>query len=80
VVYGGKHYARQICFVAQGQEGRAYFQVAPSVLDPAELERQLAPLRAERDNYPKTLLTLDEVGVGSHDGILQRNLVEWLLS
>lgn len=79
-VHGAKHYARQICFVAQGPEGREYFQVAPSVLDPAVLAQQLAPLRAERDNYPKTLLTLDEVGMRSHDGIRQRNLVEWLLA
>lgn len=78
-VYVGKHYARQICFVAQGMRGRAYFQVVPSVLDPVGLEAALAPLRAERDNYPKTLITLDELGVGSHEGIEQRNVVEWLL-
>ena len=78
-VYQGKHYARHIGFVAQSAGERAYFQVAPSVLDPATLQRTLEPLRAERDNYPKTILTLDEVGLGSHEGILQRNLVEWLL-
>lgn len=78
-VHVGKHYARHICFVTHDAEGTAYYQVATSVLDPSELERALAPLRAERDNYPKTLLTLDEVGVASHEGIAQRNIVDWLV-
>lgn len=79
-VHSGKHYARQISFVVQGDEGRAYFEVVPSVLDPATLARALEPMRAERDNYPKTLLTLDEIGLASHEGIRQENLVAWLLS
>ncbi|MBO7675194.1 MAG: ATP-binding protein [Atopobiaceae bacterium] len=79
-VHVGKHYGRSICFVAHGPQGRAYFQVAPSVLDAATLEQTLKPLKAERDNYPKTILTLDQIGLTSHDGIQQRYLVEWLLA
>ncbi|MDO4807059.1 MAG: ATP-binding protein [Coriobacteriales bacterium] len=79
-VHVGKHYARTICFVAQGPQGREYFMVEPSVLDQATLARALKPLQAERDNYPKTILTLDRIGTGSHDGIRQRNLIEWLLA
>ena len=78
-VHAAKHYNRQITFVAEGAKGREYVQVVPSVLDPKVLSQALAPLEAERDNYPKTLLSLDEVGVGSHRGIVQRNLIEWLL-
>jgi predicted AAA+ superfamily ATPase len=78
-IYAAKHYNRHIDFVADGTDGRAYFQVVPSVLDTATLERTLAPLQAERDNYPKTILTLDEIGVDSHSGIEQRNLIDWLL-
>ena len=76
----GRHYTRHISFVARSGEGREYYQVAPSVLDPALLERSLAPLRAERDHYPKTLLTLDAVGTGSHDGIRHLNAIDWLLA
>lgn len=79
-VHAAKHYSRQICFMAEGEHGREYVQVAPSVLDPQALKRELAPLQAERDNYPKTLLSLDEVGVGDHGGIRQRNVIEWLLA
>ena len=79
-VFAGKHYSRSIGFVAGDAQNREYYQVVPSVLDPATLERTLTPLAAERDNYPKTVLTLDEIGLTSHQGIQQRNLVEWLLS
>ncbi len=78
-VHVGKHYARHISFVAHDASGTTYYQVAPSVLDPHALKEALAPLQAERDNYPKTLLTLDEVGLASHQGILQKNVVDWLL-
>lgn len=79
-VYVGKHYARTICFVVRGAAGREYFMVEPSVLDQTTLARTLKPLQAERDNYPKTVLTLDRIGVGEHQGILQRNLIDWLLA
>lgn len=78
-VFVGKHYSRQVSFVAEGEDGRAYFQVAPSVTDPAVLERTLAPLRGLRDNYPKYVLTLDAIGVPDHAGIAWRPLVPWLL-
>ena len=78
-VYVGRHYSRHISFVAHAGGAREYFMVAPSVLDPAVLEQNLAPLRAERDNYPKTLLTLDAVGMRSHDGIEQVNAIDWLV-
>jgi hypothetical protein len=47
------------------------------VLDDSTLERELAPLRGVRDNYPKYLLTLDDYA-GDHDGIRQINLIDWL--
>ena len=78
-VYVGKHYARHICFVTHDAQGTAYYQVATSVLDESALKDALAPLRAERDNYPKTLLTLDEVGMASHEGIAQHNVIDWLV-
>lgn len=70
----------EIDFVATGRNGVAYYQVSASVLDPATLERELKPLRAIPDNYPKYLLTLDTIGNGSHAGIIQENVLEWLLT
>jgi predicted AAA+ superfamily ATPase len=42
-------------------------------------EREFKPLRSLADNYPKTVLTLDRIGVGDYDGIRQKNIVDWLL-
>lgn len=78
-VYTGKFNNLEIDFVAEGAEGRSYYQVAESVTDPATLERELGSLGAVRDNRRKLLITLDDVEPVSHDGILQVNALDWLL-
>jgi len=63
-----------------GGIGQAYFQVVPSAHDKAALARKLAPLAQIQDNHPKFILTLDETPFrASHNGIIQRNLLDWLL-
>jgi hypothetical protein len=65
---------KEFDFVATSQEGFTYFQVSASVLDEATLKRELAPLQAIRDNHPRVLLALDEIGAGSnHEGLQQKN-------
>jgi predicted AAA+ superfamily ATPase len=79
----GKFAEKEVDFVTVGAElrgGTAYYQIAASVLDPNTLARELAGLRQIRDNHPKYLLTLDDIpSQANYDGILQRNLIEWLL-
>ena len=41
-------------------------------------EREMRPLRSIRDNYEKTVLTLDRFSTGNYDGIRVINLVDWL--
>jgi len=50
----------EVDFLANGDEGLAYVQVSQSVADPAVLERELAPLRAIPDHYPRLLLVGDD--------------------
>lgn len=77
----GKLADREVDFVATSQDGITYYQVSASVLDDNTLRRELAPLQAIRDNHPKVLLTLDEIGAGlNHAGIQQRNLLQWLVA
>ena len=58
-----------------------YYQVSASVLDEKTLARELAPLKEIKDNYPKTILTLDEIGNGTnYEGIKQINVIDWLLN
>ena len=50
------------------------------MLDPNTLNRELAPLEAINDQYPKFLLTLDELNKNAnYDGLQQRNVLERLL-
>ena len=75
----GKTYSKEIDFIATDNSGVSYYQVAASVLSNETLKRELAPLQALSDNYPKYLLTLDEIGVGSYEGIQHINVIDWLL-
>ena len=74
----GKVGELEIDFVASRGSDRRYFQVAASVLDPATFVREIAPLKAVKDNYPKTILTLDEMPL-EHEGIQQVNILDYLL-
>jgi predicted AAA+ superfamily ATPase len=70
----------EVDFVAENGGSVVYYQVAATALDEGVLRRELAPLRRISDNYPKYLLTLDETfGNADYDGILKRNVLEWLL-
>lgn len=69
----------EVDFVAMQDGSPAYYQVAQTTLDEKVLERELAPLKQIRDNYPKYLLTLDEVfGEMDYDGIRKVNVLKWL--
>ena len=58
----------------------AYYQVAATALDENVLKRELAPLKNIDDNYPKYLLTLDEVfDEMNYDGVKKVNVLKWLL-
>ena len=69
----------EVDFVAKKSGGIVeYYQVALNVIGTELLERELAPLKAIEDNYPKFLLTMD-YGSGENDGIKRLNVLDWLL-
>lgn len=70
----------EIDFVAMKNDELVYYQVCLSILEESTLERELAPLKKRRDNYPKYLLTLDDtIPDSNYEGILARNVLTWLL-
>ena len=70
----------EIDFVAMKNDELVYYQVCLSILEESTLERELAPLKKRRDNYPKYLLTLDDtIPDSNYKGILARNVLTWLL-
>ena len=56
----------------------AYIQVAMSIAAPETEDRDYAPFRLIRDNYPKILLTLDPLRQ-QRDGIRHLNIIDVLL-
>ncbi|MDR1135116.1 MAG: ATP-binding protein [Clostridiales Family XIII bacterium] len=80
-VYIGKVGNTEVDFIAIGDEGEEYYQVAYTVIDAdgATLQRELAPLDAISDHNPKYLLTMDNTPFTSHNGIKQINALDWLL-
>lgn len=80
-VYIGKIGTNEVDFIAIGDEGEEYYQVAYTVIDSdgKTLERELAPLNAINDHNPKFLLTMDYGPLISHNGIKQINALDWLL-
>lgn len=78
-VASGKVGELEIDFVASSSEETIYYQVAASTRDAQTLARELAPLQALTDSYPKFILTLDDDPSGDYDGIKRVNALKWLL-
>ena len=78
-IYVGKMGDAEIDFVVVKGEEKAYYQVALTVRDETTKKRELAPLQAISDNYPKYLLTMDNDPVVWHEGIKQLYVIDWLL-
>lgn len=74
----GKVGELEIDFIAFKGSDRRYYQVAASVLDPITFAREIAPLKAVKDNYPKAILSLDELPM-EEEGIKQINITDFLL-
>lgn len=79
-VYVGKVDDLEVDFVAVNQRRTEYYQVAATVRDSETLERELRVLQKINDNYPKTILTLDEDPEADYEGISKINALEWLIS
>ncbi len=83
-VHVGKIGEAEVDFIAIGENGEEYYQVAYTVEGETGggkslLKRELAPLNAIRDHNPKYLLTMDFTPNASHNGIRQINALDWLL-
>lgn len=78
-VFVGKIDSFEVDFVAQDYKGIIYFQVALTIHDENTLKRELRPLQAIQDHYPKIILTMDEEPEEQYDGIRRINARDWLL-
>lgn len=79
IVNVGKVNDLEVDFVTKKENEIEYYQVSTSLYDEKTKEREINSLRAIKDNYNKTILTLDDYGTGKVDGINIMNLREWLI-
>jgi predicted AAA+ superfamily ATPase len=70
---------QEVDFVARKNGRYAYFQVTANMTDQTTFDREIAPFIKIKDNYPKTILTLDRFTLGNYDGVEVVNAVDWLL-
>lgn len=80
-VYIGKVDDYEVDFVALNSEGRVYVQVCETLKSEENriLTRELNSLEKINDNYTKMILTLDKMPLSNENGILVRNVLEWLI-
>lgn len=74
----GKVGELEIDFVAERGVDKIYYQVAATVLDSNTFAREIAPLKKIGDNYPKYIISMDEISM-SEDGIKQIKVIDFLL-
>jgi hypothetical protein len=68
----------EVDFVCKKQNNPIYIQVSYLLASEETIEREFKPLKNIADNYPKYVITMDDVDM-SHEGIEHLNLVDFLL-
>ena len=79
LVFVGKVGPAEIDFIAQKDSKTVYYQVSLTILEESTKLRELAPLEKTGDSFPKYLLTLDPLPQSTHNGIIIKNVVDWLV-
>lgn len=69
----------EVDFVAEKNGRPSYIQVAYLLATGETEEREFRPLAKIPDNYPKMVLSLDKVWGEERDGIIRKNLIDFLL-
>jgi len=79
-VFVGKLDTREIDFVAERNGLKIYIQVCLQITEKTTLSREFGNLMMINDNYPKYVITLNDLIIGNdYQGIKQMNLLDFLL-
>ena len=78
-VFVGSFRDQEVDFTAISGDEVRYYQVSQTVMAEETYSREIGPLKAVDDNYRKTILTLDRMGLGNDGGIMIVDLVDWLM-
>jgi len=69
----------EIDFIAEKTNEKLYVQVCYLLASKETEDREFAPLEKIEDNYPKIVLTMDKFWGGDRNGIIRKNIIEFLL-
>ncbi|WP_323737556.1 ATP-binding protein (plasmid) [Methanosphaera sp. ISO3-F5] len=73
----GKINNLEVDFVCKRPGKTFYVQVSESINDPVIRKREFTSLEKIKDNYPKYIITTDQINY-SHNGIIHLNILEFL--
>ena len=75
----GSYRDTEVDFLAVRDSSMEYYQVCQTLLSENTRDREKRSLLQPKDNYPKTILALDRLGLGNDEGIVIRNVLDWLM-
>lgn len=75
----GSYRDKEVDFTAVMGNDVEYYQVAMTILSEETKKREFGSLEAIRDNFPKTVLTMDRFNLGNFGGIRVVNVIDWML-
>ncbi len=75
----GKLNTKEVDFIAQKNGEIEYYQVSTTMTSESTFNREISVLEEIKDNYKKTILTMDTFTEGNYNGIIVKNVINWLL-
>lgn len=75
----GSYRDKEVDFTAVMGNDVEYYQVAMTILSEETKAREFGSLEAIKDNFPKTVLTMDRFNLGNFGGIRVLNVIDWML-
>ena len=75
----GKQDNKEIDFVANLRDENLYLQVTYLLASPETIEREYSPLKSIKDNYPKMVLSMDNLPESNIEGIKRKRIIDFLL-
>ena len=75
----GSYRNKEVDFTAIMGTEVEYYQVAMTVLTDETRKREFSSLELIKDNFPKTVLTMDRFNLGTFGGIRAVNVINWML-
>ncbi len=77
-IYVGKYDDKEVDFIAVDGEITKYIQVTYLLAEESTIEREFSVLEAIDYNFPKIVISMDQVN-RSRNGIIHKNIIDFLL-